>query len=78
MLRGALRAGAKDEVIRAFPKGCFGCVIFSMVNAGYRARQERLSATFLSELTGGWFTPELYQSILSKMRELFRKIKQTF
>lgn len=56
MLRGALKAGAKKEVICKFPKDCFGCVIFSMVSGGYRTNQRQLAVTFLSELTNGWIT----------------------
>jgi hypothetical protein len=56
MLRGALRVGAHNEVVNVFPKSCFGCVIFSMVNTGHRLNQKRVAVTFLKELMGGWFT----------------------
>jgi hypothetical protein len=36
MLRGALKAGARQKVTYSFPKRCFGCVLFSMVMTGYQ------------------------------------------
>lgn len=43
MLRGALRIGvAKNDIIHIFPKGCFGCLIFSMVVSSFRAKKQDL------------------------------------
>jgi hypothetical protein len=47
MLIAALKVGAKQAVTNVFPKGCFGCVLFSIVMTGYQTKKKKVAINFL-------------------------------
>lgn len=58
-----------------FPKGCFGCVLFSIIMTGYQLNKKQIAIKFFKEYTNGWFTDMLYDLTLASMMVLYKILK---
>lgn len=68
MLSAGLKIGLKQEVLDIFPKGCFGCLIFTLAVTGHQTRKKAAAIKFLKEYTNNWATDEFYSAVLERIK----------